>query len=701
MSRPLRLLSFSLAGALVCAAAGGAPVPPSAAVAPAAKPVEKSGLVERVTSELVLVEAYVSERDGRPVRGLGPQDFVLMIDGHLKPIASVEFRQAAAPENGPRIPPAAEQRPEETAPASSPRRFVLFFEDGTSAFEGLTAARRAAQTFLTATLTADDQVALAAYDRRLRVLHDFTADRGALFRAIEASLADPQRMSDFPDQLLKRQEDFTRLLADPGLMTSTGGRIATGKNSHDVTARQAATLAGSYAVDEAARWRQVLGAVRTLVDALSGWPGYRAIVFMGDGVPEDPAQDYLERIVGRHNPYQPTGASNLSFEIKELAHAAAAAGVTIHTVQTAGLSTGSAREVRAALRRSNALEAIALNTGGLTSSSNDLSKGLAQAEAASRAYYIIGYAPEGPPDGLEHTVQLRVRRSGVRLSWRHEFTRLRPAEARQRAIQAAHLMPEFYRDMDLDLSVVPGPAGAGQQVTDLVAHLPGDKVLFLPEDGRPTARLEVGFVALDASQHETLRIARSLRLALPPDAPQGQGGTGLDLYSRVRLPVSAQTVTAVVADVASGTIGAARLVLPKDWGAEHDILGLSIYSLAERSVWVEVPAGGAGGEEPQQASAFDIGPALKATFASGEPLACGFRTSQARAPGDPALRLLIRRGDLAVRTVEVADGSADPGGTVKRPLPVQGLAAGDYTLVVQEVQEQGPIDRASLPFRIR
>ena len=54
-----------------------------------------------------------------------------------------------------------------------------------------------------------------------------------------------------------------------------------------------------------------------------------------------------------------------------------------------------------------------------------------------------------------------------------------------------------------------------------------------------------------------------------------------------------------------------------------------------------------------------------------------------------------------MRTVEVADGPADPGGAVKRPLPVQGLAAGDYTLVVQEVQGKEAIDRASLPFRIR
>src|SRR6266568_5774012 len=98
-----------------------------------------------------------------------------MVDGHPKPIHSLEFREvspdAQAPVPG--APPSGETMPR-LAPASLPRRFVLFFDDGTSAVQGLTVARNSAQRFVSGSLLPGDEMALAAYDRKLRLLHDFT-----------------------------------------------------------------------------------------------------------------------------------------------------------------------------------------------------------------------------------------------------------------------------------------------------------------------------------------------------------------------------------------------------------------------------------------------------------------------------------------------------------------------------------------------
>ena len=54
------------------------------------RPIEGS-LVETATSELVLIEVYVSDRKGRPVRDLTIDEFRLMVDRHSKPIASLEY----------------------------------------------------------------------------------------------------------------------------------------------------------------------------------------------------------------------------------------------------------------------------------------------------------------------------------------------------------------------------------------------------------------------------------------------------------------------------------------------------------------------------------------------------------------------------------------------------------------------------------
>ncbi|MBI1950649.1 MAG: VWA domain-containing protein [Acidobacteria bacterium] len=684
-------LATALATTLGLALSGTASSPAAPPAKDPAPPL--APLIERATVELVLIEAYVQDSRGRPIEGLRVDDFSLKVDGHDRPIASLEFRsvpapaQAAAPEPGRR----AEGIEPGPAPGKRyPRRFILFFEDRTSSYQNLTQARRCAQRFLESALLPDDQVALAAFDRRLRLLQEFTADREALKRTIESSLDDSRRHSDFTAESADRDGEFSRLLhGDGGLPREN--------------VMQAIFLATSHAQEQTPKMRSVLGALRTLVDSLAPYPGYRAIVFMGDGVPENPAVDYFERLAQRApgaDLMNRVASFDLSLEIKQLAHEAAAVGVTLHSVQTTGLATGSA-EVRAASRRGNTLATLALQTGGTASTSNDFFQALVEAEAASRAYYLIGYAPEGPPDGQFHTVQLRVKRSGARLRWRRGFTRLLPQEARGRAIEAAYFLPDLYPDLGIEISAVAGPGDGGERIVDLVLHLPPGRPLLVPQPGGPIARLEVGFVVIDDTGRETLRAARQVRIA--PGGDRVLQLPGIDFYSRVRLPRGGQTVTAVVADQGGGTVGAARLAIPQ--AAEStDVVGLSIYSLGEKSLWVEVPAAAAPAPEPafEAVTDYRTGPALKTTFTLGEPLAYGFRLERRqRATG---IRLEIRGGQKVMRSVPVPQEGLGSYGetrpmpeTIKMPLPTEGLPAGDYVLAVR--REQGG-DLASVPFRL-
>lgn len=683
LGRPALRLALALGLAGVALASAAPPEEGAATGTPA--------LIERATVELVLIEAYVTDSRGRPIEDLEAADFVLQVDGHARPIASLEFKSAAAaPEAAGRAEAGAA---EGSVPAPAPRpryprRFLLFFEDRTSSFQNLSQARRATERFLASSLLPDDQVALAAFDRSLRVLQDFTADREALKRAIESSLDDPRRFSDFASDVAASEREFSRLLRGTGQAPP-----------------EAVLMALTRGQEETPRLRSVLGALRTLVDSLAPYPGYKAIVFMGDGVPENPAVDYFERLAQRApDAHLMTRAAqyDLSLEIKQLAHEAAAVGVTLHSVQTTGLAAGSA-EGRAASRRSNTLATLALNTGGTASTSNDLFKALTEAETASRAYYLVGYVPEGPPDGQYHTVQLRVKRSGARLRWRRGFTRLLPQEARERAVQAAYVLPDLYSDLGIEISAIAGPGDGAARVVDLVVHLPPGRALLVPQPEGPTARLEVGFVALDDSGRETLRAARQVRLTM--GAGEDRDAPGVDFFSRVRLPRGGQTVTAVISDLAGGTLGAARLKIPPA-EAVRDVVGLSIYSLGEKSLWVEVPASAEGRPAAEAVADYSAGPALKTTFSVGEPLAYGFRLE--RPERVAGLRLEIRGGGKVFRSIPVPPGAVGQDekagpvpGTIKMDLPTEGLPAGDYVLAVRTGEPRGPGgDLATVPFRL-
>jgi VWFA-related protein len=684
----------------IAAAVAGASLLSAAAPSPAAPPTGRAaGMVESATVELVLIEVYVTDRQGRPLRGLSPDDFALMVDGHSKPIHSLEFREVAGQEPIPGAPPATEGTAEAVpgTPHRLPRRFILFFEDSTSQPEGLTTARGAAERFVESELLPDDQVALASYDRKLRILRDFTTDRAALRQTLEASIKDQTRITDYASDQSQYDRDVAELMA--------GGSAGLGGPT-EVISSQLRLVALNYAAEYTPRFRDVLRALTTLVDSLAPYPGYKTIVFMGDGVAENPAVDFLQRFAGRVPPSVTSAVEkyNLSLEIKQLAHYASASGVTLHSIQTTGLSSATATEMRATGRRTNALETLALNTGGMKSTSNDFFKALAQAETASRAYYVMGYAPEGPPDGQYHTVQVRLRHGSGTVRWRRGFTRLLPEQARERSVQAAYLLPELYSDLGVEISAVPGPSDGAARIYDLVVHVPPGRAVFVPEPGGVTARIEAGFVLIDDSLRETLRAAREARITLSGTAPRGE--LGVDFYSRIRVPRGGQTITAVVFDRAAGAVGAARLSIPPAAGGPlPDALGLSVYSLSENSLWIEIPPGGAAEVPAVTAADYKVGPALKTTFALGEPVACGFRLEGPDAPG--GLRLVIRDGQREVRGIVVAStatggdvtGSA---GTIKVKLPVEGLPAGDYLLVVRRKESGGAeSDAGTAPLRLR
>ena len=388
----------------------------------------------------------------------------------------------------------------------------------------------------------------------------------------------------------------------------------------------------------------------------------------------------------------------IALDLEAVRRSAAAAGVTIHTLGTAGLVAGTAAEMSAAYRQTNTMVALALGTGGLRGSSNDLLAELRDVENASRSYYVLGYSPTGEPDGRYHPVKVQCRRRGSRVRSREAFIRFTPSEVRERTIKAAHVLPDLYRDVAIDLSIALGPVTGSDRFVDLVVHVPTGALLFLPEGGRPTARLEVGLVAFDEHGKESLRVARAMRIARLSETDDAGA---VQIYSRAHLPDREQLVTAVVRDEVAGVVGAARAALHGSEIQPDAIQGLSLYSPAESSRWIEMPIGGTRGGEGGETHEHLIGPALKSTFVLGEVPVLGFRRPE-EAPGSTSdLLVVIRRVDSIVRSIGVAPAAAGSRPAVKVPLPVQGLPPGEYTVAVQTLVGGTPVDRARVPLRLR
>jgi len=176
-----------LAGALAC-------LPVTIAVAQAPQQFE-----EIIEVSEVQLDVLVTDRDGNVILGLQPADFVVGDGGEEAEVSSATFysnrkfleSEALASRLGVAI---------DSVPVD--RYFVLFFHDPRSLLPGVVAAQldavRWARRWVHQELVASDYVAVLTYDYKLKVHQDFTADKEATLRALDAAAKGKDSGTDRP-----------------------------------------------------------------------------------------------------------------------------------------------------------------------------------------------------------------------------------------------------------------------------------------------------------------------------------------------------------------------------------------------------------------------------------------------------------------------------------------------------------------------
>ncbi len=186
---------------------------------------------ETVLVERVVLEARVVDRAGRPLVGLGRDDFLLRVDGVPVPLESAEWIPEAPPPawavaGATDLPP----------PRPQPRLVVLFVQADLhpSRLAGLMRMWPKVVGFL-ATLKGEDLVALLSFDAHLKLHHDFTTDRERTRTAIL-----PTRIFREPPLLAPHEAPSLAAHLDP----TAARRAATPERALALTARALEAIGG-------------------------------------------------------------------------------------------------------------------------------------------------------------------------------------------------------------------------------------------------------------------------------------------------------------------------------------------------------------------------------------------------------------------------------------------------------------------------
>jgi VWFA-related protein len=372
----------------VTLAARQAPQPSAAppATAPTA-PADTPRL--RISTTLVEIDAVVTDRQGRHVTDLKPEDFELIQDGRPQKISSVRYVSTDA--RGPA-----------TGGDDDVRRTVAIVIDSLNmSFSSMAHTRQALLRFVDTQIEPGDRVAVINVEREGARWEDFSGDTGALRKKIEALRHNVMSSAQMP---------FGRM----------------GQTAFDP--QEEAFTVGT------------LGTVNQLVRGMKELPGRKAVVLATDGF------SILERDAGRSDGLF-TLRPRVTQAIKQLADDANRSFVVLHAVDTRRLApidiatsifdfplTGGINVNQDAYSRLTNFEGdgpalVAQLGGGLyLRNSNDLTGLFTRVMNDQRGYYLLGYEPDDQTFAREknkrpafHGVRVKVSRPETRVRARAGF----------------------------------------------------------------------------------------------------------------------------------------------------------------------------------------------------------------------------------------------------------------------------------------
>ena len=348
------------------------PPPPPPTQTPASGPAQF-----KANSNLVIVDVVVSDKSGKPIKGLKQSDFTVLEDGKPQKVSVFEFQELSQePEPQPKLTLADElQLPEAPKTTISPeqpgeleyhdKRLMVFFLDFSSmGMNEQLRAQEAALDYVNKFITKDDMVAIMLYTSTVQVLSDFTNKRDTLIHILKSlPIGEMSELAGLADTDSDNGED-------------TGAAFVADETEFNI-----------FNTD------QKLAAIEQAARMLTSLPEKKALIYFSAGVSK-------------------TGIDNQA-QLEASVNAAAKANLAIYAVDTRGLMAdppgaaassagprgttlyngGFYNNQRATINDSQeTLYTLAADTGGKAYfDSNDITGEIVQAQGQMRSYYLLGY----------------------------------------------------------------------------------------------------------------------------------------------------------------------------------------------------------------------------------------------------------------------------------------------------------------------
>jgi VWFA-related protein len=545
-----------------------------------------------------VVDVIVTDRKGRHVGDVRPEDFRVYEDGAPQNIVTFVPPAGAQPAGGGVIPresgsaAQAEELTDRRPPSTKPRneaqdignsRFITIVMDmGDLQPKSIKGAVDAAIRYVEKYVAVEDFVAVYWVDESLHLAQAFTRDKEASVAAIR------QLGHRIPRGTLTRHAYVQTKEQIDQLRTEMVGLEAASSNA-DIAAScftkenrykcmQFITLHRFLWSQSTLQAKAVLTALRAITLAYGEIPGRKNVVVFSEGFLHSPdAKPQMAAVIDAAN------RANVAFYVIDSSGLTAEYGAQSHSVEptvnqemytmslweSQGTSSGQLDEFDWAEHLGtnivyDDLGQVAAATGGLLmKNQNDLLAGLAAVDRDLREFYTLVYQPTNKNyDGCFRKIKVEVLKPGLRVRHRLGYWAIppgqemlmTPAAAQLLAgVQSGSLQPAFAPQVNAALLLAP----SGELAAPVRVSLPTDSVKFEKDPNKDIYRsgVTVVLVAYDTERRIVGVHQRFLNLQFDKKRWQGFRQThSLDIVARLTIPkLEALSIEAIL-QLAGGAV---------------------------------------------------------------------------------------------------------------------------------------------------
>jgi VWFA-related protein len=404
----------------------------------------------RITSDTVLVDLVVRDKNGRPVRDLQPGEVELFEDGKKQEIVGFRLIDNSLAVDLRREAPAAaaETAPETASDFPAPRErqnlITLVFESISQGNRSVSA--KAALDLIDRLDTGNSLVAVFRLDRRLLILQPFTRDKAALRGAVQTAVSgtglEHRRQAEEMTQWLEQSRAIIDASAGADVsVPGTGGMLPPEAPTYGdiVMARMVLNM---LRLEDALRIQSQgtssLYGLLSLVKEQSALPGRKTVLYFAEGLEVPPnLADLFRSLIGEANRAQVSfyGVDARALDTTDAAAVSAealyeASGRSRQRQLTYGIPVSReevmfGEKVESIIRSDvqGTLRTLSQNTGGfLLANSNDLRPAIREVHQDLGSYYELAYTPADLSyDGGFREITVKISRPDVSVQARSGY----------------------------------------------------------------------------------------------------------------------------------------------------------------------------------------------------------------------------------------------------------------------------------------